>query len=180
MVRSARTRILAAYIVLLAVSAAIAIFAVRQVLLIQLDNRVQNASQQEVLELNRLVAEGRDPETGELFTSPEALFDVYLARNVPSNEEALLTFVDGRFHRSALARYPVDRLPTGMLAEWTTLSSDAPAEGERVTGTFETRLGDASSALGGSSLATQQVPSSLRSFPPRNARTSVKWSGTAP
>jgi two-component system, OmpR family, sensor kinase len=142
-VRSARTRILAAYIVLLAVSAAIAILAIRQVLLIQLEDRVQNAGQQEVLELDRLVAEGRDPTTGQLFTSPEALFDVYLARNVPSNEEALLTFVDGRFHRSALARYPLDRLPSDKLAEWATISSNAPAEGERVTGSFETRLGDA-------------------------------------
>jgi signal transduction histidine kinase len=142
-VRSTRTRILAAYVVLLAVSAVAAIFAVRQVLTIQLDGRVQNAGEQEVLELDRLVAEGRDPTTGNLFDSPEALFDVYLARNVPSHEEALLTFVDGRFHRSALARYPLDRLPAHMLAEWAALSSNIPGEGERVTGSFDTQLGKA-------------------------------------
>ena len=142
-VRSARTRILGAYVVLLAVSAVLAIFAVRQVLIIQLDSRVQNSGEQEMLELDRLVAEGRDPATGDLFTSPEALFDVYLARNVPSHEEALLAFVDGRFHRSALARYPLDRLPAHMLAEWAALSSNVPGEGERVTGSFDTQLGKA-------------------------------------
>ncbi|MGH2578361.1 MAG: two-component sensor histidine kinase, partial [Actinomycetota bacterium] len=81
--------------------------AIRQILVIRLDDRVADAGQQEVLELEQLLAVGRDPATGEPFTSPGALFDAYLARNVPSSEEALLTFVDGQFHRSALARFPL-------------------------------------------------------------------------
>jgi len=141
--RSARTRILASYVVLLALSALVSTFAIRQILLIRLDDRIQDAGQQEVAELERLLAVGRDPETGRPFNSPRALFDAYLARNVPSSEEALITFVDGRFHRQVLERFPIDVLPTETLADWAALSSDLPGEGERVTGTFETELGKA-------------------------------------
>jgi signal transduction histidine kinase len=141
--RSARTRILASYVILLAVSALVSTFLVRQILLIRLDDRIQDAGQQEVLELERLLAVGEDPETGEPFTTPRALFDAYLARNVPSSEEALLTFVDGRFYRSSLARFPIDRLPAETLADWAALSSRLPGEGQRVTGKFDTELGTA-------------------------------------
>ena len=139
--RNARTRIIASYVILLAASAIISTLAIRQILLIRLDDRVADAGQQEVLELDRLLAVGRDPETGKPFRSPEALFDAYLARNVPSSEEGLLTFVNGRFHRSALARFPLDTLPAETLADWAALSSSLPGKGESVTGTFETDLG---------------------------------------
>jgi two-component system OmpR family sensor kinase len=141
--RSARTRILASYVVLLALSALVSTFAIRQILIIRLDDRIQDAGQQEVLELDRLLAVGRDPETGQPFESPRALFDAYLARNVPSSEEALLTFVDGKFYRSALARFPLDRLPDPQLADWADLSSRSPEASEPVTGAFETPIGTA-------------------------------------
>jgi signal transduction histidine kinase len=141
--RTARARILASYVILLTLSAILSTFAIRQFLLIRLDDRVQDAGQQEMLELERLLAIGRDPETGEPFTSPRALFDAFLARNVPSQEEALLTFVDGRFHRSALARFPLDQLPPEQLTDWADLSSGSPEVHESVSGTFETRLGKA-------------------------------------
>jgi two-component system, OmpR family, sensor kinase len=142
--RSARTRILASYVILLAASALVSTFAIRQILIIRLDDRVADAGQQEVLELDRLLAVGRDPDTGRPFTTPRALFDAYLARNVPSSEEALLTFVDGSFYRSALARFPLDRLPPEPLADWASLSSRLPpGAGQPSTGTFETELGTA-------------------------------------
>jgi signal transduction histidine kinase len=115
--------------------------AVRQVLFIRLDDRIKDAGEQEVLELERLLAVGRDPATGQPFDSPEALFDAYLARNVPSSEEALLTFVDGTFYRSALARFPLDQLPAAQLVDWADLSSSSPEETERNIGTFDTELG---------------------------------------
>ena len=82
-VRSVRTRILASYVVLLALSASIAILAFRQALFSQLEDRVQDGLQQEVREFDRLVAVGNDPETGAPFTSVGALFDVYLAPQRP-------------------------------------------------------------------------------------------------
>jgi signal transduction histidine kinase len=141
--RSARARILASYVVLLAVSALLSTLAIRQILLIRLDDRVRDSGQQEVLELDRLLAVGEDPDTGEPFASPRALFSAYLARNVPSSEEALLTFVDGQFHRSALARFPLDQLPPEQVADWADLSTHSPQETEASTGTFDTSLGKA-------------------------------------
>jgi signal transduction histidine kinase len=141
--RAARTRILASYVILLAISAVLSTLAIRQVLFIRLDDRTRDAGEQEVLELERLLAVGRDPETGQPFNSPESLFDAYLARNVPSSEEALLTFVDGRFYRSALARFPLDQLPAAQLVDWADLATSSPEETERSIGTFDTELGKA-------------------------------------
>jgi two-component system, OmpR family, sensor kinase len=129
--------------VLLAISAVASTFVIRQLLLIRLNDRLRDAGQQEVLELDRLVAIGRDPVTGQPFDSPRALFDAYLARNVPSQEEALLTFLDGSFYRSAMGRFPLDRLPDESLDHWEALSSPSPSPGESVTGTFGTDLGTA-------------------------------------
>jgi two-component system, OmpR family, sensor kinase len=141
--RSARTRILASYVILLAASALVSTFAIRQILLIRLDDRVTDAGTQEVLELERLLAVGRDPATGRPFDSPKALFDAYLARNVPGNEEALLTFVEGEPHKFAMAQFPLDTLPNEVLADWTALSSRLPGKGERVIGKYDTELGEA-------------------------------------
>jgi two-component system OmpR family sensor kinase len=141
--RSARTRILGAYVVLLALTAVLSILALHELLVLRLDDRVQAALEQEVLELDRLVGGGRDPETGEPFTSPQALFDIYLSRNVPGPEEALITFVDGEFYRSALARFPLDRLPSEQLAEWEALATSSPGDGQSATGTIDTSLGEA-------------------------------------
>ena len=44
---------------------------------------------------------------------------------------------------SCSSAFPLDVLPREVLADWAALSSDLPGEGERVTGTFETELGDA-------------------------------------
>jgi two-component system, OmpR family, sensor kinase len=142
--RSARTRILVAYVVLLALAALLAMGGFRQFLHVRLESQVENALRQEVLELDRLLTVGRDPETGRPFTSLEALFDVYFARNVPSTEEAFLGFVEGKLYRSTtLARFPLDRLPQEALADWERLGNRVPGEGESATGRIETRLGDA-------------------------------------
>jgi two-component system OmpR family sensor kinase len=141
--RSVRAKILAVVILLLAASAVLSTFVIRQLLLIRLNDRIEDAGQQEVLELDRLLAVGTDPETGEPFDSPTALFNAYLQRNVPSSEEALLTFVDGSIHRFALGRFPLDRVPSEPIRDWEDLSSRRPEEPESVTGRFETDLGTA-------------------------------------
>jgi two-component system OmpR family sensor kinase len=142
-VRSARAKILASYVVLLALTAVLSTFVLHELLIIRLDDRVRESLEQEVLELDRLVAVGRDPETGEPFTSPQALFDAYLARNVPGPEEALLAFVDGQFYRSALARFPLDQLPAEQLADWEALAGPSPGESESASGRMDTELGEA-------------------------------------
>ena len=141
--RSARTRILVSYVVLLALSALISTFAIREILLIRLDDRIRDAGLQEVQELESLLTVGEDPETNLPFESPKALFNAYLARNVPSSEEALLTFVNGELHRQELQRFPLTQLPAETLADFAALSTDLPGKGVRVTGSFDTDLGTA-------------------------------------
>jgi two-component system, OmpR family, sensor kinase len=142
-IRSVRTRILASYVVLLALSALVAMFGVRELLFSQLEERVQESLQQEVSELDQLLTVGNDPETGEPFTNVRALIDVYLQRNVPSQEEALIGFVDGKFYRSALSQFPFDRLPSEELGDWESRSTQDPDDPNSATGRFDTSLGQA-------------------------------------
>jgi two-component system, OmpR family, sensor kinase len=97
----ARTRVLLAFVVLLALSTLASTLALRQILLARAGERVDQALVQEVDEFRRLVDQGRNPLTGERFGSDvESLFDVFLQRNVPSETEAIFTFVDGRPYQS--------------------------------------------------------------------------------
>jgi signal transduction histidine kinase len=98
-VAGARTRVLLAFVILLALSTLASTLALRQILLARASERVDQALVQEVNEFRELVQDGRNPETGERFGADvESLFDVFLQRNVPSENEAIFTFVDGRFY----------------------------------------------------------------------------------
>jgi two-component system, OmpR family, sensor kinase len=141
--RSARSRILIAYVLLLALAGVVAMLGFRQFLHVRLENRVNDELRQEVRELDRLLAVGRDPETGRPFASLGALFDIYFSRNIPSREEAFLGFVRGKLYRSTLAGFPLDQLPSEALADWERLGSMSPREGESATGRIDTKLGDA-------------------------------------
>jgi len=108
-----RLRILLWYVLLLAAATVASVLVVRQVLLVRLDERIDAALVQETQELRRL-SEGNDPETGQPFTGdvPRVL-EIFLQRNVPSQNEAFVTFVDGRpYLRSrAVAPYRLDEDP---------------------------------------------------------------------
>jgi two-component system OmpR family sensor kinase len=96
----ARTRVLLAFVVLLALSTLASTLALRQILLARAGERVEDALVQEVDEFRKLVRDGRNPLTGEPFgTDVRALFDVFLGRNVPGEGEDIFTFVDGRPYR---------------------------------------------------------------------------------
>ncbi|MGH8934816.1 MAG: sensor histidine kinase [Acidimicrobiia bacterium] len=97
---SARARILGWYTVLLALAAVGELVLQRQVLLADLDRHVSGALAQEVDEV-RALASGTNPSTGRPFgADAAAIFDVFLARNIPGEGEALLTFVDGRPYKA--------------------------------------------------------------------------------
>ena len=92
----ARTRILLAFVVLLAFSTALSVFAIRQLLLARTSDRIDAALTQEVEEFRTLVR-GSDPETGEPFRGDlEAIFRTYLRRNVPGEGETVVAILDGR------------------------------------------------------------------------------------
>jgi len=87
-----RARLLVSYIVLLAIAAFASVVAARQVLLVRLDDRVEEDLQQEVEEFRALAAEGVDPESGKPFAdNVNALFRTYRERNVPDDDEELIT-----------------------------------------------------------------------------------------
>jgi signal transduction histidine kinase len=91
-----RARILFWAIVSLAVAVIAAVLVVRQASLVQLDDRINDSLVQEADEL-RSLSRGRDPLTGEPFGDDvRRIFEVFLDRNVPANNEAYLAFVDGR------------------------------------------------------------------------------------
>jgi two-component system OmpR family sensor kinase len=106
-----RLRILLWYVILLTAATVASVLVVRQVLLARLDERIDSDLAQETQELRRLSA-GNDPGTGEPFGNDVArILEVFLQGNVPSRNEAHLTFVDGRpYLRSrAVAPYRLDR-----------------------------------------------------------------------
>ncbi len=116
---SLRTRILVPFIGFLALAVASSVLVTREVLLIRLDQRIHAELRQEAAELRRL-ARGNDPTTGRPFGSRvRRIFSVYLERNVPSRNEALITFVEGRpYLRSrAVLPYRLDEDPR-LVARW--------------------------------------------------------------
>jgi signal transduction histidine kinase len=95
--RRARTRILAAFIVLLGFSSMLSVFAIRQLLQVRTANRVDAEVRQEVEEFRRVVS-GRNPATGVPFGDRlDLIFKTYFRRNVPADGEAFIAYLDGRF-----------------------------------------------------------------------------------
>jgi len=97
----ARTRVLLAFVVLLALSTLASTLALRQILLARAGERVEEALVQEVDEFT----EQGERSGGDI----RALFDRFLSRNVPAEGEAFFTFLDGRPYTSTEGA-PSDRL----------------------------------------------------------------------
>jgi signal transduction histidine kinase len=134
---SMRVRIVLAVVLLLALSSAVAIVLLRNVLLDRLDEEISVALSREAEEFV-ILADGIDPRTGEPFGEDfTAVFDLYLAREVPDEGETLLAFVDGELHDSEASptAVPADRLEDA-IAYWLSLRS-------REEGTLGTGAGTA-------------------------------------
>jgi signal transduction histidine kinase len=113
-------RVLAWFVGLLVLATVASVLVIRQVLLSRLDQRIDAELVQESRELRQLASVGIDPATGERFGSDvERILTVYLERNVPSPNEALITFVAGRpFLRSAqVVPYRLDQ-DQELVARW--------------------------------------------------------------
>jgi two-component system OmpR family sensor kinase len=126
---SIRVRLLAWFVLFLAVATAASVLVVRQILLYRLDQRIDLELVQETKEL-RILARGNDPETGEPFAGRvRKIFKVYLARNVPTRNEALITFVDGKpFLRDRqVVPYRLDKDPD-LVARWATATETERGE----------------------------------------------------
>jgi signal transduction histidine kinase len=119
-----RTRILLAFVGLLALATVASVLVAREVLYSRLDERIHAELDQEVSELRRL-ADSVDPSTGRPFGDDvRSLFTAYFERNTPSRGEVLLTFVDGSpFLRSRQVQsYRLDE-DRRLIAHWGSIES---------------------------------------------------------
>jgi signal transduction histidine kinase len=131
----ARTRVLLAFVVLLAFSTALSVLAIRQLLLVRAGDRVDAALTQEVQEFRTLV-QGRNPRTGELFRGDlPAIFDTYLQRNVPGAGETVIAIVDGRVHDRRSSERGGTPAPGDLERRWLRLRRSTRGEGETSIGT---------------------------------------------
>lgn len=128
---SLRLRILTSFVILLILATIASVFAVRQVMLVRLNDRVESDLAQEVQEFRRL-ANGIDPNTGRPFgTDANRIFRVYLDRNVPGvGEQLLVVPIEGqpRYRATEIADH---RFGETQLERWRNL--EEPERGELVT-----------------------------------------------
>jgi two-component system OmpR family sensor kinase len=104
-------RILGWYVVLLAIALVASLLLQRGFLLSQTSSEANAALDQEAAAL-RLLAAGIDPETGEPFAGDvAAIFDIFLARDVPLEGEAIVTIVGNRPYKSDVAGEKLARSP---------------------------------------------------------------------
>ncbi|BAU63835.1 two-component sensor histidine kinase [Stanieria sp. NIES-3757] len=124
-----RGRIMAVYLLLILIAFSSAIFAIRRVLLLRLEERIEQALQQEVQEL-RLLISGKDPNTAEPFGEDiTAIFDVYLSRNIPEADEYFITLLPNGFYNSSpLALPPSIERNSEIVKHWQQLTQ--PEQGE--------------------------------------------------
>lgn len=116
---SVRFRVVAASVALLALATIGSILVAREVVVRQIDDRIERVLNQEVDELGRLQAE-QDPVSGEaLGDDVRRLLEIQLARNVPAEGEAYVAYVDGKpfLHSRQSVPYRLDTDP-GLTKRW--------------------------------------------------------------
>lgn len=133
----AGARVLASHVVLIVFSTLISLVVIRQLLLDYNEKETQRSLTQEVNEFQRLV-EGRNPKTGQPFGNDiAAIFDLYLRRNVPNDDEFMLTFVNGKLYKSSPTNLPASLYPsTDLINRWSQLKK--PQMGTKLTSDGET------------------------------------------
>jgi two-component system OmpR family sensor kinase len=148
---TARGRMILLFVPLLISAGALSVIGIRAVLIARVDQRVDEALEQEVDEVIILLTQGTDPETGEPFADLTRAFDVYFERNVPSVQEAHVAFVGSELLRSRLRSFPIRELPPEALAEWSHFATNGTGvmagefEGDGATARYRAvsvRVGD--------------------------------------
>ena len=119
-----RVRLLGSFVLLLALATAGSVIVVRTILVNRIDERIDSDLVQETRELQSL-ASGNDPETGRPFNGRvRRIFEVFFERNIPIENEALLSFVDGEAYLRSrrVVPYRLDRDPA-LVEGWGDLKS---------------------------------------------------------
>jgi two-component system OmpR family sensor kinase len=132
---SARLRILAVWVPIIALALAGSIVATRQVLLARADERIAGELSQEIEELRRFAREELNPATGRPWSRVEQVLALNLSRNIPEENQTMLAFVDGRPYRRSAQRPPA-RLDTDRRFVAEVADARRPA-----SGLLQTRVG---------------------------------------
>lgn len=104
-----RGRVLGLTVGLLALAIIGGVFVQRALRLDRLDREIDAALEQERDEME-LLAAGRNPATGEAFAGDvRAIFDTFLRRNVPADDEVYITFYRGELHATTPAPHRLER-----------------------------------------------------------------------
>lgn len=102
----ARSRILSWYFVLITFTMGMSLLALRPSLSLRLEQRIQKSLLQQVEEFRHLAA-GKNPNTGQPFGEDVAeIFDLFLKRNIPDDDEFLLTLQNGQLYKSSPRALP--------------------------------------------------------------------------
>jgi len=130
---SFRVRVLGSFAALLAVAIFAGLFLQRAVLFERLQQEIQASLEQEREEMETL-AGGRNPLTGQPFNDDvRAIFDTFLSRNVPEEDEVYVTFADGTPYESTVAPVRLDTDPA-VVDRWGSLISGEGGEIETGAG----------------------------------------------
>ncbi|WP_342319231.1 hypothetical protein [Corynebacterium mayonis] len=121
---SFRKRIVTWFLALVALTLVVLILTTRTVLLTGVIEHANEDVVQETEEFATFAAEGRDPETSAPFESPQRLLEVYLARQIPGPDEALVGVVGGQLIQMANSPRP---LQAGEPLVTTALESRSPS-----------------------------------------------------
>lgn len=126
-----QTRILAAYILLMALFAVIPIAVIRQVLVVHLEDPLEKAISHEIEELRHLV-KNRNPATDKpLREDMAAIFDTFLSSESSLKNRYFMTFVDGQFYKSSATNLPEPLQPnTDVMKSWA--NAIEPEKGKEV------------------------------------------------
>lgn len=125
----AQTQILLWVTVLMIGAAVGSTLAARQLLRLQLEQRINSALEQETSEISRLL-DGRNPLTGDPFDGDvQAIFDVFLSRNIPDRDEVFIALLNGDHHATSPSDWPLlPELLDLYLSQWTMLSQRQQGE----------------------------------------------------
>ena len=125
---SLRSRIVLWYLALFALALIVSVIALRQFLIVSLDNTIEDSLTQEAEEL-RVFAEGIDPSTGKPFGDDiKAIIDNFLASDVNSAGEGAFFLIDGQRYKNSRGT-PVNLFDdAALVGQWAAISE--PTSGE--------------------------------------------------
>jgi signal transduction histidine kinase len=136
--RGIRFRVLVGFFLLLTLATAASALVIRQVLYLRIDEGIDQDLVQESKEL-RALAGGNDPETGTPFGNDvERIFEIFLERNIPSENQMLITYLRGQpFLRSRRSvPYRLDQ-NAELTERWSSVRTTTRGEVDTPEGTVE-------------------------------------------